>query len=501
MRRPIDHLRGAAKTPRLRLLSVVIVLFFPAYWLVLRTDLNEPKATLPPPLRMLLPHIRKPTYPPSRTFDWKKPLVIAAHGEPDGDNVLVRLFVVGVDMQSFGRKFNVLGCLFGKHYAPVTNITAAIVTCKTAPELLQAGDDVSVVLEVNEALWGALAGSGNLGGETVRLTREDVRVKIVDKVGKAGVVRTLVKWKKEFVEDWTFTKPHYRHCMMTAMKQYPYLMPEWIQYYRAMGVDRFYIYENNAGEPLSKLVDSRYVEVVPWPFERSQLQSTNHFLFAGRSRCRYVSFFDADEYVLLPKNVTLADYMEHRSNQGYSQVAFLHLNMVNRGYVKKPQGVIPRLYENRERDGKVGLGKVVADMKDTWIEHRIHKVQGSSRTYWNTTMELNPTDVDSNSMLVHYSKRSWEEYVLKNKVGGASVLTRGRPKVQIDPKKVDPDYVNADGKNSVPFNTLRERYDDAIRVGNNMVRLEWNDETVGRTCVEEWCAGCVASFSTTTCTG
>lgn len=444
---------------------------------------------LPPTLRTVLPHIPPPKYPARIQYDWKKPLVISTHAHVDETGkALVSIFLVGIDTLSFGRKFEVKACLFGNQPVPVVQGNSVVVMCEVQKDLLREGETVSVLLEFNEALSGALAGLKTLGGETVTLTGEDVKVENINGFGKVGIVNSIVKWNNVFIENSSQMQPRYRLCLMSAMKQYPYLLQPWINYFRAKGVDRVYIYENNADESLAKLLDPDYVEVVPWPFPRSQLQSNNHFLHSAANRCRYVAFFDADEFPILPLDISLIEYIQHRTRANVGQVIFLHLNMLNDGYIRRPKGAVPERYFRRERDQQIKLGKPVIDMNKSWLYHRIHTVQGFSNTYWNSTLELNPTSLEHNSMLVHYTLRSWEEYVLKNKVGGASVMTTGRPPRELDITKPDPEYM--DLAKTIPYKTFKLRYTRALKNKNNSVVLEWRDEQASMACTQIWCPKC-----------
>ena len=302
-------------------------------------------------------------------------------------------------------------------------------------------------------------------------------------------IKTIVNWKSTFLDFPNGEK--YEFCAMTAMRQYPFLLKDWMSYYRRRGVDYFYIYENNAKVPLRNHVDTRFAEVVHWPWSRSQMQSSNHFLMAAKNRCKFVAFFDGDEFAMVGNGNegALKRYVKHKTKKGYKQIAFHFLNMVNNGYVRRPQGSLPDLHTRREKDQKIKIGKVVVNMDTPWFRHVIHMVHGERhRKFWNTTLELNPLSLDHNAMLVHYTKRSWEDYCAKYATGGASVMTLIRPKKILDVNNPDPKYMNEEYEE---FFNFRKRWNQIIKrkdhgrivlIGEDQDKLE---------CVKHYCPGCL----------
>lgn len=200
-----------------------------------------------------------------------------------------------------------------------------------------------------------------------------------------------------------------------------------------MGVDKFYVYDNDAVSDLAPF-SSPFVEVVYWPHPRSQVQCFTHFILASRKRCKYVAFFDADEYVMLGEvaHSPFKRYVKRKLNQGFKQVSFTFVSMFNDGYVKTPQGELPDLYVKRDMKQVLKVGKTVIDIDAGWDGHKGHRaLREDPACYVNATMELNPKGLDDNAMLVHYTRRSWEEQVLKQRVGSASDMTNRNARLDL----------------------------------------------------------------------
>lgn len=81
-------------------------------------------------------------------------------------------------------------------------------------------------------------------------------------------------------------------------------LPEWLDYHIAMGVDRFYIYDNDSHVSLRKTLktylQAGWVRVIDAPGANQQLAAYDHCLQTFGPHTRWLGFIDTDEF-LLPK--------------------------------------------------------------------------------------------------------------------------------------------------------------------------------------------------------
>ena len=262
---------------------------------------------------------------------------------------------------------------------------------------------------------------------------------------------------------------------MTAMRQFPHLIKGFFDYHRQLGVDQFFLYDNMCPYDL-KIHEGPDVQVVYWPWARSQRQSFTHFLNAARGRCEWVAFFDADEYAFVgmgDRNTSHQDllkrYIDLREKQGYGQVLLPFIRMRNNKHLRIPDGPVPEMYTMRDTEVLPdGVGKSIVSMSCAWGEHRVHYVNGwrnvkyepgsGCATYHNKTWDLNPKRLMDNAHLVHYTKRSWEEHRLKHIFGAATPNNKNRPKrdLGISPPKW---YMEGGEK----YTTFREYWREVMR--------------------------------------
>lgn len=485
-------------------LPVILLMFMLFRWPLLQPPLSIDE--LPPKLAMVTRHHARPAVLPARRPEWKRPCVLTAHAtRAVGESVFnVAIFTTGTDTQSYGRRFHVVACQIGERTYSVKIARPEVTICEvdTPP---RDGDYISVLLRLDAELRAAIEAPAVLSQEVFELKPGDVtRVNAsIENEKDVAAVASDLRWHDGLIDVVDPQRPRYELCLMNAMKQYPYLLHDFVEYYRRAGVDQVYIYDNFADTNLATYM-SRYnfVQVIFWPWTRSQMQSFTHFVRAARTRCKYVAFFDADEYIMVgaTSRIALKRYIKHRAQQGHKQIVAHFLRFLNNGYVHRPRGALPELYTRREKDQAISLGKAIIDADHEFYFHKIHVVEGKgTNTYWNTTLELDPTSLDHNAMLMHYTDRSWEENVLKSKYGGSSPMTTYRKPEELDVNNPDPDYMNKE--KTVPFDGFVARYRGIMQLPQPSTEtLVWKEND--RWCRRQFCRSCWSNiFSKPECQG
>lgn len=95
-------------------------------------------------------------------------------------------------------------------------------------------------------------------------------------------------------------------------------LPEWIEYHRVLGVERFFLYNNRSTDAARRVLQpycrNGTVELFdlsfPDPFNRWQIKAINHALERSRGRFRWLASLDVDEF-LVPKHAdSLPEYLQ-----------------------------------------------------------------------------------------------------------------------------------------------------------------------------------------------
>lgn len=375
---------------------------------------------------------------------WLQPLVFMAHVRPVESSKVraeVFLYMTGVSMGTFNRNFSVVGCLVGTDVYPLLYSRLDIALCEIDREVHD-GEILSVALFKDDTLMRAMEGPVTLRtGVQVTFMKGDVyqapenTILHLDdgtNVEDLMIVRSIVNASVTPIpKEKLDSHPRYEICLATQMKPYPYLLPDWISYHRRIGVDTIYIMDNDAPENLSKkFAKMDDVEVLYWPWARSQVQGWSWMLIAARSRCEWLLLMDADEYVMFG----LGENMENASKQplrafarklrqsGYDEAFFQFVVMGNSGYIKRPKGPLPESFIHFKQYNNTN-GKVLLRTDTEWVLSTLHSASAfeATRTFREKNTTIYPCSSEDVPRIVHYQFRSWEEFALKMRTGSASI--------------------------------------------------------------------------------
>jgi hypothetical protein len=117
---------------------------------------------------------------------------------------------------------------------------------------------------------------------------------------------------------------------------------EWINYHRAVGFDRIYLYDN-AGpedESLDFLTEqySDLVTITKLPGPGRQSAAYRHFCEHHRSETRWVAFIDLDEFIVFHKHGNIAGFLSEF--EGLGTIGLTWLMFGHSGHEKRPAGLV-----------------------------------------------------------------------------------------------------------------------------------------------------------------
>ncbi|GMH15347.1 hypothetical protein Nepgr_017188 [Nepenthes gracilis] len=94
-------------------------------------------------------------------------------------------------------------------------------------------------------------------------------------------------------------------CACTMVWNQASTIKEWIIYHAWLGVQRWFIYDNNSNDDLKNVIaeldEGNYnVTRHVWPWIKSQEAGFSHCALRARAECSWVAFFDVDEFFYFP---------------------------------------------------------------------------------------------------------------------------------------------------------------------------------------------------------
>lgn len=93
-------------------------------------------------------------------------------------------------------------------------------------------------------------------------------------------------------------------------------LKEWIEYHLLIGVNHFYLYNNNSEDNyqqvLDKYIEEGIVTLINWPDIPGQLSSYKHWYENHRHETKWVTFLDLDEFICPRYNNTISTWLKKR---------------------------------------------------------------------------------------------------------------------------------------------------------------------------------------------
>lgn len=110
----------------------------------------------------------------------------------------------------------------------------------------------------------------------------------------------------------------YNLAVCSIFKNEARFLKEWIEYHNLIGVEHFFLYNNNSTdnykEVLTEYIDSGLVTLTEWPYEQGQISAYKHFHETHWNESQWVSFIDIDEFFVPKKDYTLIDWIKRNDN-------------------------------------------------------------------------------------------------------------------------------------------------------------------------------------------
>ena len=106
----------------------------------------------------------------------------------------------------------------------------------------------------------------------------------------------------------------YRLSLCLIFKNEAPFLKEWIDYHTVVGVDHFYLYNNNSDdnykEVLEPYIRQGIVTLIEWPYQNSQFKAYKHCYENFRNETNWISFLDADEFFVPKYEETITEWLK-----------------------------------------------------------------------------------------------------------------------------------------------------------------------------------------------
>ena len=212
----------------------------------------------------------------------------------------------------------------------------------------------------------------------------------------------------------------YQLAIVAIMKnEGPYLR-EWIEYHKLVGVEKFYLYNNDSTDDtiqiLEPYVKSGMVDLIDFPGEKKQIPAYDNCIERHKMDCRWLAIIDLDEFIV-PDGCgnNIMDLLNGLS-ASVSQIWIRWVMYGSNGHKAMPKGLVTESYTMRAR-------------KQTWhyksiVNPRLVFSTGCHQQVVAKRTKQLPTRL---VRVNHYFCKSWEEY---SKRAGRGDAFNGKEKAQ-----------------------------------------------------------------------
>lgn len=238
------------------------------------------------------------------------------------------------------------------------------------------------------------------------------------------------------------TSPTYYLAICAIAKDEGDYFAEWIEWHKAKGVEKFYIYDNGSTDDtrliLKPYIDSGLVEYISFPGHRMQLAAYDDCLARHRFDVRWLAFIDLDEFIVPIKDASIPDFLRRFEDRPAVEINWL---IYGSGGAKKKtdEPVMQRFRHHSQYDHPLNRHvKSIIDPRRVYGMigcHEAARINGKAADSHGDTITRNFKQRQPQQDIIrinHYAVRSRQEFVDKQNRGRASGTQRTVPDEYFD---------------------------------------------------------------------
>lgn len=227
------------------------------------------------------------------------------------------------------------------------------------------------------------------------------------------------------------SKPLYYLAVCAIAKNEGPYFKEWIEWHHKMGVEKFYIYDNESTdytkEVLQPYIESGLVEYVFWPGKKMQLPAYDDCFEKHRTETRWLAIIDLDEFIMPIKNKNIPEYLHQMEDFSSVEINWL---VYGSGGAKErqPGSVMERFRCHSLPEHKLNTHvKSIVDPRRvcTMIGcHEAARISGFAADSHGTPLSKGFRDRKPQQDIIrinHYAVKSYEEFLSKRARGRARI--------------------------------------------------------------------------------
>ena len=245
-----------------------------------------------------------------------------------------------------------------------------------------------------------------------------------------GAFKAL-KLKNFLKKNKQISPKYYLAICAIAKNEGPYFQ-EWVEWHRNMGVEKFYIYDNessdNTKEVLAPYIASGLVEYNFWPGMKQQLPAYDNCLEKHRLDTHWIAVIDLDEFIKPIKDKSIPAFLKRFEDFSAVEINWLVYGSAG-AKTKENGGVMGRFKQHSKPDDWVNRHvKSIVDPRRVFSFigcHEVARASGYTADSHGNVVEKHFRDRKPQQDVIrinHYAVKSYEEFLQKRARGRARAL-------------------------------------------------------------------------------
>lgn len=236
-----------------------------------------------------------------------------------------------------------------------------------------------------------------------------------------------------FTKDRRATK--YKVSVCTCFKNEAPFIKEWIEYHLFIGVEHFYLYNNNSTDHYQDILDpyvqSGVVTILDFPVVPVQVAAYKHFYDNFRNETQWVAFIDIDEFICLKKDESIISWLSKFSK--YPLVYMYWKYFGSNGLLEHDESRTVMEQYTCATDKYINIGKVfyntrydIAKFDKSMVHFMLVNWHGILIPAVNEAMNFSIWGIQKiknkqfTLQLNHYWSKAFNQYIRKYKNGSAA---------------------------------------------------------------------------------
>lgn len=257
-------------------------------------------------------------------------------------------------------------------------------------------------------------------------------------------------------------KKYYLSACCILKDEDPFII-EWLVYHSLIGVEHFFIYDNESANPLSKnpLVQKFALQgkitLMDVPGKTMQIPAYMHCLQKYGPMTKWLAYLDLDEFICPAEGTDIRPLLA-----GYEDYAALGLSwkcFSSGGHLSSPTGLVIKNYQERflkEVERNLHIKSIIQPEKN----HGVH----TPHSFWPNEGEIAASAAyrpitHGNAMIpICWEKATVHHYILKSQEDAQRRIRRGRADIESDRPTVDNDDFYRMAHEPVEMDDSMERF-------------------------------------------